>query len=138
MSAHPHVTVLLLQAVAEKQAEAGRPAPAGDDWDRDIPAAALRAGADLLYDTLLSHDISWPSPEACWHVMTCGGPWHARRLQHGDAHMDDLQRRWMRLGGFQAGKPLLHAPRARLVVLRKPVAACSCFGCCGGGIKCAL
>eukprot|EP00955_Chlamydomonas_euryale_P043690 352673-Chlamydomonas_euryale.AAC.4 len=77
----------------------------------------------------------WPSVESMWHVMTHGGPWHARRLAFGDAHMDALRSAYGRAlrdprhahacsGGGSGGEGRVrHTPRARLLVLRRGLAA---------------
>ncbi|KAG2486535.1 hypothetical protein HYH03_014836 [Edaphochlamys debaryana] len=116
------------QVLLEKAAgDAGRPMPAPDasaqappqEWEVRLTEAALSEveGAELLVDRLQAHPIHWPSAERFWEVMTEGGPWRARRLVAGDAAMAELGGRVVaKLGG---GRPLEHAPSARILVLRR-------------------
>ena len=99
------------------------PSPAADgDWEAGLlEGAAAAGGGAVLQDLRIPHDMSWPDAEAFWEAMTRAGPWHARRLQHGDAHMEELRARFLG-GGWAAERrrrPLRHTPSARLVVLRR-------------------
>eukprot|EP00887_Chlorella_sp_A99_P002454 scaffold10.g2454.t1 len=88
------------------------------DWEADIPGAALREGAELLVDTYPVHTMRWPSVEAFWEGMVQAGPWHSRLLLDGPEEMERLRRRFMEAYPDPTA-PLEHAPRARLVVLRR-------------------
>ena len=80
-----------------------------DDWERDIPALALRDGAEIISDQRISHTIDWDSAEAFWTgslysapcgkrsdlfflpAMTEAGPWNARLLRLGEERMLQLR-----------------------------------------------
>jgi hypothetical protein len=94
------------------------PATPQADWEQGIPSAALGQGAELLYDQRVAHEMAWPSVDAFWEGMTRAGPWHARRMQRGDAHMEELRQAFMR-GYPDPVTPLVHAPNARLLALRR-------------------
>jgi hypothetical protein len=90
--------------------------------------------AQVLADRFEQHPIHWTSAEACWDAMTRAGPWHAMRLRRGDAFVDGMRDDFITACGQlppgatgqssespQPGAPpLTHAPRARILVLRKP------------------
>ena len=106
---------------AALQADAPRAADAADaaaSWAEDVTGTASRF-ADMLRNELIAHEMAWPSADEFWEVMTRGGPWAARRLKLGDAHMDGLKARWLAAGGFDARAPLAHSPCARHITLRR-------------------
>jgi SAM-dependent methyltransferase len=90
-------------------------------WDEQLAAAAEAAGADVVVDTQPQHTMEWPDGEAIWEYMTRGGPWHYTRLRRGDAFMDDVKSEFLQI--HPMGQVVRHAPRARLLVLRKREAA---------------
>ncbi|PSC67659.1 methyltransferase type 11 isoform A [Micractinium conductrix] len=96
-----------------------RPAP---DWEAGIPGAALAAGADVLCDERLAHEMRWPSVEAFWEGIVRRGPWHSRLLHYGEQHMQELRGSFMQAYPDPQA-PLAHAPEARLVCLRRRAAA---------------
>lgn len=90
-------------------------------------ASALAVpGVQLQLDKRIRHPFEWPSLARFWEVMTRGGPWCARRVAFGDAHMDELYVRFAALyaecDGVREGEPLLLAPEARLLVFTKALA----------------
>ena len=56
-----------------------------------------------------------------WQVMTTAGPWHARLLALGVARSAKLQTAFF--DGKDSECPVVHHPRARLLVLRRTKAA---------------
>lgn len=54
--------------------------------------------------------------------MVRSGPWHSRLLHYGEEHMQQLRQQFMAAYPNPA-KPLVHRPHARLLVLRRLVAA---------------
>jgi hypothetical protein len=56
-------------------------------------------------------------------VMTEAGPWHARLLQMGADHMASLRQQFM--AGYPCPEhgPLEHFPHARLIMIKKSLAA---------------
>ncbi|MEW5318213.1 MAG: hypothetical protein WDW38_009453 [Sanguina aurantia] len=103
-------------------------------WDAFLKSSALAvAGVRLCEDRLIRHPFEWPSLAHFWEVMTHGGPWCARRIAFGDAHMDELFVRFAALyaeedGVADEGAPLLLAPEARLLVFTKDeVQPCFCL-----------
>ena len=58
-----------------------------------------------------------------WQVMTEAGPWHARMLSMGSKHMLALEQDFLAECANPATDPVLHHPRARLIVIQKPKAA---------------
>lgn len=56
-------------------------------------------------------------------VMTEAGPWHARLLQMGADHMAELRQQYM--AGYPSPDfgPIEHFPHARLIMIRKNMAA---------------
>ncbi|MEW5301246.1 MAG: hypothetical protein WDW36_004117 [Sanguina aurantia] len=103
-------------------------------WDASLVSSALAvAGVRLCEDRLIRHPFEWPSLSHFWEVMTRGGPWCARRIAFGDAHMDELYVRFAALyaeqdGVADDGAPLLLAPEARLLVFtRDEVQPCFCL-----------
>ena len=88
-----------------------------DSWDELLTAAAVSAGAEVLLDTYVQHEMEWPDGEAMWEGMTRGGPWVYTRLRRGDAFMEEIKREF--LEEFPLGRVVRHSPQARLLVLRK-------------------
>lgn len=88
-------------------------------WEDALPAAAEAVGGEVLENRRIAHQIEWPSPAAMWDGMTRSGPWHAQRLSRGDEFVDGLRESWEHR--FEAGKPLVHTPSARLIVVRRKV-----------------
>lgn len=54
-------------------------------------------------------------------VMTTAGPWHARLLALGEARSAELESAFF--DGQDTEGPVVHHPRARLLVLRRTKAA---------------
>lgn len=53
---------------------------AGDDWEQGILGQAVAAGAEVLMDESVVHDMPFPSLEAYWQVGGCAmrsGVWMA-------------------------------------------------------------
>jgi len=86
-----------------------------DGWEAALVPAATAAGCEVLVDRLVQHEMAWPSPEAFFDAMTRSGPWHAHRLRYGDGFVDGLRDEL--LGAYPVGEPLVHAPKARLLVV---------------------
>ena len=55
--------------------------------------------------------------------MTEAGPWHARMLSMGSNHMSALKQDFLAECANPDTDPVLHHPRARLIVIQKPKAA---------------
>jgi hypothetical protein len=90
---------------------------------------ALHLGsAQVLLDTSITHEMSWPSVEDFWERMTRDGPWYSRRVQLGDAYMEEAKRRFISLGKDDERNsekmPLKHRPVARLIVLQRQITSC--------------
>ncbi|KAL4427344.1 hypothetical protein ABPG77_003253 [Micractinium sp. CCAP 211/92] len=94
------------------------------DWEAGIPGQALAAvpGMRLARDERVAHAMEWPSVAAFWQAMTRAGPWHSRLLHFGEEHMEELRVQFMSAYPDQAA-PLVHRPEARLVCLRRGLAA---------------
>ncbi|KAK9812612.1 hypothetical protein WJX72_000552 [[Myrmecia] bisecta] len=88
------------------------------DWESQIPVLAAAEGADVLVDAIPQYDMKWPNAETFWKVMTEAGPWHARMLHYGQQHMDDLKVEFLRAYP-DSSAPLEHAPRARVIIMRR-------------------
>lgn len=58
-----------------------------------------------------------------WQVMTEAGPWHARTLSMGPNHMSALKQEFLAESGTVDTEPIVHYPRARLIVIQKSRAA---------------
>ena len=90
------------------------------NWDELLTASAESAGAEVLLDKYVVHEMEWPDGEAMWEGMTRGGPWAFTRLRRGDAFMEEMKSEF--LEEYPLGNVVKHTPRARLLVLRKRVA----------------
>eukprot|EP00978_Attheya_sp_CCMP212_P023705 scaffold73105_cov49-Attheya_sp.AAC.2 len=92
---------------------------AGDNsaWYDKLVEVAERAGAKVLEDRLVQHEITWEDRTQLWEGMTRSGPWHALRLKRGDAFVDALGDEFCSI--YPANEPIIHAPSARLLVLRQ-------------------
>ena len=90
-------------------------------WEDALPAAAEAAGGEVIENRAIAHRIDWPSPAAMWEGMTRSGPWHAQRLSRGDEFVESCREDWE--SKFEAGKPIVHTPSARLLVVRRRAAA---------------
>ena len=55
--------------------------------------------------------------------MTEAGPWHTRMLAMGPKHMSALKQDFLAEWDNPDTDPVLHYPRARLIVIQKPKAA---------------
>lgn len=98
-------------------AAGGKPA---EDWEAGLLQSAEEAGGVVVCDARISHSMEWESVDAFWEGMTRAGPWHSRRLQYGDEHMEELRAAFLQGYGPDGGRqPLQHAPEARLIVLRR-------------------
>jgi hypothetical protein len=82
----------------------------------------------IILDKQLIHEMSWPSVDDFWEKMTRSGPWYSRRVQFGDAYMEEAKKRFMAIGkyknddeNFSSAVPLKHRPVARLIVLRRQI-----------------
>lgn len=91
----------------------------------------LRLGSiEVILDISITHEMSWPSVEDFWERMTRDGPWYSRRVQFGDAYMEEAKRRFISLGKYDEknskgmAMPLKHRPIARLIVLQRQIAPC--------------
>ena len=86
---------------------------------------AVDAGCTVVEDRLIQHEMHWPSANVFWDAMTRGGPWHPRRLLHGDAFMEEKRQEFVKEygggggGGGGGDQVLTHRPRARLIVFQK-------------------
>jgi ubiquinone/menaquinone biosynthesis C-methylase UbiE len=89
-------------------------------WDELLAAAAESAGAEVLVDTLLQHEMEWRDGAAIWEGMTRGGPWVFTRLRRGDDFMQELKGEFLQV--HPSGTSVRHSPHARLLVLRKRAA----------------
>ncbi|KDD72762.1 hypothetical protein H632_c2930p0 [Helicosporidium sp. ATCC 50920] len=89
------------------------------DWQTDIPERALCQGTVLQADCLVQHAMHWASAKEFYDVMTRAGAWHARRMQYGDAHMAEVEAKFL-TALSHSGSPLVHHPSARLIALSKP------------------
>ena len=107
---------LASEAAAAADAAALKPAPPSWDAPGALAAAARAAGAEVMDDADERHEIAWNSAGACFDAMSRAGPWHAARLRRGDAFVDALREDFIAALG---SGPLLHAPRARVLTLRK-------------------
>ena len=67
--------------------------------------------------------MSWPSANDFWEKMTRAGPWYSRRVQLGDAYMEEAKERFMAAGKYSKTDEILlkHRPIARLIVLRRQI-----------------
>ena len=86
-------------------------------WEGALPAATAAAGGEVLEYRTIAHTIEWDSPAQMWEAMTRSGPWHALRLRRGDAFVDGLRDEWC--AAFATDRPVIHTPRARLMVVRR-------------------
>jgi SAM-dependent methyltransferase len=87
------------------------------NWGDQVIQAAKEAGATLVKDTYLSHQIEWENIEQFWNGMTRSGPWHATRLTRGEDFVDSIKEEFCQ--GFSASKPIVHTARARMLVLQR-------------------
>lgn len=111
------------QAVAGHRQES---AAAAETWeDRLIPAALQVPGIHLLADKPVQHKMQWPSFATFWEVMTEAGPWNARLMQFGQEYMTNIRQQ---LEPMYKGQPLVHHPRARLLVFKR-VCSAVCMSC---------
>ena len=55
--------------------------------------------------------------------MTEAGPWHARMLSMGSKHMSALKQEFLAECANPDTVPIVHHPRARLIVIQKLKAA---------------
>ena len=83
------------------------------------------AGGTVVADAGVTHAMTWPSVNEFWEGMKRAGPWYSRRLQQGDSVMDAARAAFGAPGGgFEdGGAPVRHAPRARLLVVRRQAGA---------------
>jgi len=92
---------------------------------------ALHLGStEVILDTSVTHEMSWPNVEDFWERMTRDGPRYSRRVQLGDAYMEEAKGRFMSLGKYdennskEMAMPLKHRPTARLIVLQRQITPC--------------
>lgn len=102
-----------------------------EDWGSGVLEDVLRlCSTEVILDTSITHEMSWPSVEDFWERMTRDGPWYSRRVQLGDAYMAEAKKRFMSLGKYdernseEMAMPLKHSPVARLIVLRRQITPC--------------
>lgn len=98
-----------------KLGDAAKRGPTG--WEGNLVGAAEAAGAEVLQDRVVRHEIEWADPPAMWDGMTRAGPWHAKRVRHGDAWVDGLREEWV--ASFPPAAPIKHTPAARMLVLAR-------------------
>ncbi|KAG7670491.1 hypothetical protein KSW81_003054 [Nannochloris sp. 'desiccata'] len=91
-----------------------------EDWGSGVLEDVLRlCSTEVILDTSITHEMSWPSVEDFWERMTRDGPWYSRRVQLGDAYMAEAKKRFMSLGKYdernseEMAMPLKHSPVAR-------------------------
>jgi SAM-dependent methyltransferase len=92
-----------------------------DGWEGALVGSAEAAGAEVLKDKIIPHEIVWGSPALMWEGMTHSGPWHAQRLRRGDEFVDGLREAFV--SAYPPDQPITHHPNARLLVLRRRPAA---------------
>uniref|UniRef100_A0A7S4MTJ5 Methyltransferase domain-containing protein n=1 Tax=Odontella aurita TaxID=265563 RepID=A0A7S4MTJ5_9STRA len=95
------------------------PPSEGSVWDENVADALKAAGMDMLEDCFVLHRIQWDNPAHFWEGMTQFGPWHAARLKKGDKFVDGLRDKFC--SAFKPNSPIIHSPRARMLVFRKPL-----------------
>lgn len=89
-------------------------------WEEALPAAAEAAGGEVIENRSIAHPIEWSSPAAMFEGMTRSGPWHVQRLSRGDEFVESCREEWE--SRFEADKPIVHTPSARLLVVRRKAA----------------
>jgi hypothetical protein len=99
---------------------------ATENWGDTVLENALQLGnTEVILDTTIAHEMTWPSVHDFWERMTRDGPWYSRRVQLGDAYMDEAKKRFLLAGKYSTDgaetTPLKHRPVARLIVLRRQI-----------------
>jgi len=89
------------------------------NWVEELSVQARAAGAEVLEDCELRHEIHWSDLSEVWDVMSSAGPWHATKLRRGEEFMGALRSDF--LNSAERASPVVHVPCARKLVLRSPV-----------------
>lgn len=99
-----------------------------ENWADSVLESALEnhSSTTVVLDTTITHEMSWPNADDFWEIMTRSGPWYSRRVQLGDAYMEEAKERFMAAGkysesGGESKMPLKHRPSARLIILRREI-----------------
>ncbi|DBA86705.1 TPA: hypothetical protein ACH3X1_005155 [Trebouxia sp. C0004] len=92
-------------------------------WEEQVPKVALEEGGVLLADEQPTFAMHWKNIHEFWQVMTEAGPWHARLLQMGADHRASLQQQFMAGYSCPEHGPIEHFPHARLIMIKKSLAA---------------
>lgn len=95
----------------------GRDTTDDEPWDRNIESHVTAAGAEIIEDQFIAHDICWNGFEDMFDGLTNAGPWHAMRLRRGDEFVDELGQELKAY--YPQGKSLCHESFARLVIVRR-------------------
>jgi len=86
-------------------------------WQGELEASVRAASAHIREDVRIAFPMLHDDAHSLWHALTRLGPLRALGLARGEAFVDQLGTRFE--AEFPAGRPLSHAPEARLLLIER-------------------
>jgi len=95
-----------------------RASKATSDWEEQLEQTCGQSGVHILVDNIVAHEIVHESFDDLWKAMTEDGPYRPLKIRRGDDFLLSVKKELMSKCS-EVGPPIRHAPKARLLVMRK-------------------